>query len=563
MADNYIEKQREQYEARKAAWERAKKYGRPVTGTTQQNKPAPSATEQKKRVFVTGGAEGIGRAIVEAFCRAGYRVAFCDRNETAGQQTAKDTGAVFYRADVSDKEALEHCMQRIFLVWGDIDILINNAGISEFSPITETSVEDFDKILSVNLRPAFITSRLLAIHRKSQSTANPFGRIINICSTRYLMSEPGSEGYAASKGGIYSLTHALALSLSEWHITVNSIAPGWIQNNHYEQLRPEDHTQHPSGRVGKPEDIARMCLFLSQEENDFINGEIDVLVSTTIIETGLDISNVNTMIIHDADNLGLSQLYQLRGRVGRSNRTAYAFLMYRRNKMLREVAEKRLHAIREFTDLGSGFKIAMRDLEIRGAGNLLGAEQHGHMEAVGYDLYCKMLNESVKELKGETQPEEEFDTVIDLDIDAFIPERYIKNEFQKLDVYKRIATIESEEEYDDMLEELMDRFGEPPKAVQNLLAVANLKAMAHRAWLTEIAQKGDQIRFTMFERAKADPAGIELLVKESKGKMKFVIDTNPYFIYMKPRKNGKDNEDVLTLVRSLTEKMIKNLVCDV
>lgn len=253
--------------------ERAKKYGRPVTGTAQQNKPAPSATEQKKRAFVTGGAEGIGRAIVEAFCRAGYRVAFCDRNETAGQQTAKDTGAVFYRADVSDKEALEHCMQRIFLVWGDIDILINNAGISEFSPITETSVEDFDKILSVNLRPAFITSRLLAIHRKSQSTANPFGRIINICSTRYLMSEPGSEGYAASKGGIYSLTHALALSLSEWHITVNSIAPGWIQNNHYEQLRPEDHTQHPSGRVGKPEDIARMCLFLSQEENDFINGE--------------------------------------------------------------------------------------------------------------------------------------------------------------------------------------------------------------------------------------------------------------------------------------------------
>ena len=325
--------------------------------------------------------------------------------------------------------------------------------------------------------------------------------------------------------------------------------------NQIRKLVPEANVAFAHGQMSERE--------LEKIMYDFINGEIDVLVSTTIIETGLDISNVNTMIIHDADNLGLSQLYQLRGRVGRSNRTAYAFLMYRRNKMLREVAEKRLHAIREFTDLGSGFKIAMRDLEIRGAGNLLGAEQHGHMEAVGYDLYCKMLNESVKELKGETQPEEEFDTVIDLDIDAFIPERYIKNEFQKLDVYKRIATIESEEEYDDMLEELMDRFGEPPKAVQNLLAVANLKAMAHRAWLTEIAQKGDQIRFTMFERAKADPAGIELLVKESKGKMKFVIDTNPYFIYMKPRKNGKDNEDVLTLVRSLTEKMIKNLVCDV
>ena len=182
----------------------------------------------------------------------------------------------------------------------------------------------------------------------------------------------------------------------------------------------------------------------------FINGEIDVLVSTTIIETGLDISNANTMIIHDADQMGLSQLYQLRGRVGRSNRTAYAFLMYKRNKMLKEVAEKRLHAIREFTNLGSGFKIAMRDLEIRGAGNLLGAEQHGHMEAVGYDLYCKMLNEAVKEAKGIKQ-QEEFETTIDLDMDAFIPPRYIPNEYQKLDIYKRIAGIENQEEYEDML----------------------------------------------------------------------------------------------------------------
>lgn len=271
MADNYIEKQREEYEARKAAWEKARKYGKPAI--SQQNKSVPPITEKKKRVFVTGGAEGIGKAIVQAFCNAGYRVAFCDKNETSGQQLAKETGAVFYQVDVSDQESLERCMQRIFLVWGDIDIIVNNAGISKFSPITETSIDDFDNILSVNLRPAFITSRLLAIHRKSQPSRNPFGRIINICSTRYLMSEPGSEGYAASKGGIHSLTHALALSLSEWHITVNSIAPGWIQNHDYEQLRTEDHTQHPSGRVGKPEDIARMCLFLSQEENDFINGE--------------------------------------------------------------------------------------------------------------------------------------------------------------------------------------------------------------------------------------------------------------------------------------------------
>ena len=210
----------------------------------------------------------------------------------------------------------------------------------------------------------------------------------------------------------------------------------------------------------------------------FINGDIDVLVSTTIIETGLDISNVNTMIIHDADNMGLSQLYQLRGRVGRSNRTAYAFLMYRRNKMLKEVAEKRLAAIREYSDLGSGFKIAMRDLEIRGAGNLLGAEQSGHMEAVGYDLYCKMLHEAVKEARGEA-PAEQFETSVDIRTDAFIPSTYIANESQKLDMYKRIAGIETDEEAEEMLEELIDRFGEPPKSVQNLLTIARLKAVAH------------------------------------------------------------------------------------
>lgn len=318
--------------------------------------------------------------------------------------------------------------------------------------------------------------------------------------------------------------------------------------NTLSRLVPEARVAFAHGQMRERE--------LEQIMYDFINGEIDVLVSTTIIETGLDISNVNTMIIHDADTLGLSQLYQLRGRVGRSNRTAYAFLMYRRNKVLREVAEKRLHAIREFTDLGSGFKIAMRDLEIRGAGNLLGAEQHGHMEAVGYDLYCKMLNESVKELKGEARPQDEFETSIDLDIDAYIPERYIKNEFQKLDIYKRIAGIENEEEYDEMLEELMDRFGEPPKAVQNLLKVANLKAMAHQAWLTEVAQKGDAIRFTLFERAKVDPLKIELLVKENRGRLKFTVDTNPYFLYTKPGRSRKDKDDVLFTVRLLLEKML-------
>ncbi len=284
---------------------------------------------------------------------------------------------------------------------------------------------------------------------------------------------------------------------------------------------------------------------------DFINGEIDVLVSTTIIETGLDISNANTMIIHDADQLGLSQMYQLRGRVGRSNRMAYAFLLYRRDKLLKEVAEKRLAAIREFTDLGSGFKIAMRDLEIRGAGNLLGAEQHGHMEAVGYDLYCKMLNEAVKHLKGEIEVEP-YTTTVDLNVDAFIPASYIPNEYQKLDVYKRIASIENEEEMDDMLEELIDRYGDVPRKVQQLLTIAMLKALAHSAYVIAVEQKGDVFKFVMYEQAKVKVERIPDLLAKYKGSLNFKVDTNPYFIYQKKARNKKEkDEDVLELVKNV------------
>ena len=281
---------------------------------------------------------------------------------------------------------------------------------------------------------------------------------------------------------------------------------------------------------------------------DFINGDIDVLVSTTIIETGLDISNANTMIIHDADRYGLSQLYQLRGRIGRSNRLAYAFLMYRRDKLLQETAQKRLSAIREFTQLGSGFKIAMRDLEIRGAGNLLGAEQHGHMESVGYDLYCKMLSEAVKEAKGIPHMED-FETTIDLDIDAFIPEYYIVNEMQKLDIYKRIAGIENQEEYEDMLEELLDRFGEPPKAVMNLLFIANLKALAHKAYMTEVKQRGNTVKMTMYERAKINPAGIPPLLTEYNRQLEFKVEKNPYFLFQIDRKK-------IHSIRELLEKIL-------
>ena len=286
---------------------------------------------------------------------------------------------------------------------------------------------------------------------------------------------------------------------------------------------------------------------------DFINGDIDVLVSTTIIETGLDIPNANTMIIQDADRFGLSQLYQLRGRVGRSNRMAYAFLLYRRDKLLKEVAEKRLSAIREFTDLGSGIKIAMRDLEIRGAGNLLGEAQSGHMEAVGYDMYCKMLNEAVLQLKGGGE-EESFTTTIDLNIDAYIPESYIKNEYQKLDIYKRIAAIENEEEMDDMTEELIDRFGDIPKKVQQLLHIAALKGLAHSAYVTAVEQKGGDIRFTMYEKAKIDPQRIPAMLQGYGKDLVFRTEEPPYFLYRKLGKSGKDTgESVLDTVRRVLD----------
>ena len=296
----------------------------------------------------------------------------------------------------------------------------------------------------------------------------------------------------------------------------------------------------------------------------FINGEIDVLVSTTIVETGLDISNVNTIIIDDADRFGLSQLYQLRGRVGRSNRTSYAFLMYKRNRVLKEVAEKRLKAIKEFTELGSGFKIAMKDLEIRGAGNLLGAKQHGHMEAVGYDLYCKMLNEEIMKLRGEVPEDEEtFDTTIDINIDAYIPPSYVKSEYQKLDLYKRIAEISNDDEHLDMQDELIDRFGEMPKAVMNLLDIAMMKILAHSCYVEEISNKGNVVKFMMYNKAKIDVARIPDFMKAMKNKIRFVPDKNPYFEYtMDVRKTGKLIQKQNNLCNEINEvlNMMKNFI---
>lgn len=288
---------------------------------------------------------------------------------------------------------------------------------------------------------------------------------------------------------------------------------------------------------------------------DFINGDIDVLVSTTIIETGLDIPNANTMVIHDADRMGLSQLYQLRGRVGRSNRTSYAFLMYKRDKLLREEAEKRLQAIREFTELGSGIKIAMRDLEIRGAGNVLGAEQHGHMEAVGYDLYCKMLNQAVLALKGRIPEEDTYETVVECDIDAYIPGSYIKNEYQKLDIYKRISAIETEDEYMDMQDELMDRFGDIPRSVDNLLMIAGLRAMAHRAYVTEVAVNSQEVRLTMYQKARIQVEKIPELVKGYNGALKLVPGEVPAFHYIDRKSKNQDSLEMAEKAKEILKEL--------
>lgn len=286
---------------------------------------------------------------------------------------------------------------------------------------------------------------------------------------------------------------------------------------------------------------------------DFVNGEIDVLVSTTIIETGLDIPNVNTMIIHDSDRLGLSQLYQLRGRVGRSNRTAYAFLMYKKDKVLKEVAEKRLQAIREFTELGSGFKIAMRDLEIRGAGNLLGERQSGHMEAVGYDMYCKMLNEAIKKRQGE-EVESEETVSVELDVDAYIPESYIMNEHQKIEIYKRIAGIESEEERSDMEEELFDRFGSLPKSVLNLLDIAYLKVVAKKSYISEIKGEHKAVKLSISEKARFRHEKIGEFIASYNGRLLLKTVAKPYFIYNLPD-SEEMNETILSELFALLEEM--------
>lgn len=294
---------------------------------------------------------------------------------------------------------------------------------------------------------------------------------------------------------------------------------------------------------------------LETEMVRFMNKDYDLLVCTTIIETGIDIPNVNTMIIHDSDKMGLSQLYQLRGRVGRSNRIAYAYFMYTKDKVLTEVAEKRLKALKDFTELGSGFKIAMRDLEIRGAGNMMGSAQHGHMAAIGYDLYCRMLEDTIKIIKGEIE-KEPIETTVDLKVDAYIPGTYIEDEIQKIEVYKKIAAIESIDDYMDIKAELEDRYSEIPDPVYNLMDIAYIKSRAKILSIEEIKETPKEIKFIFADGNNNINNIYKYLLEHYKDKVFLMFGEKPYFGV---RISEVKKEDILVLFKEILDNLTKNI----
>lgn len=293
---------------------------------------------------------------------------------------------------------------------------------------------------------------------------------------------------------------------------------------------------------------------LSEIWRQVVEHEVDILVCTTLIETGVDVPNANTLIIEDADRLGLSQLYQLRGRVGRSNRRAFAYFTFRRGKVLTEVASKRLDAIREFTQFGSGFHIAMRDLEIRGAGSILSGKQHGHMEAVGYDMYIRLLNEAIAEQKGEALPHSPEDCLVDISIDAFIPEHYIENLSQRIDAYRKIASITSEEDSSDVLDELIDRYGEPPKSVMGLVNVALTRNTASALNIKEITQRKDNVLFFI---SQPEVSQIQALLANYKNRVRFFDSEKPYF-QVKLEKKQKASDLMSEVIKLLRDNQKAN-----
>ena len=259
--------------------------------------------------------------------------------------------------------------------------------------------------------------------------------------------------------------------------------------------------------------------------HEFVEGSTNVLVCTTILESGIDIPNANTIIIENADRMGLAQLYQIRGRVGRSSRQGYAYITYKRDKLLSEVADKRLKAIKEFTEFGSGFKIAMRDLEIRGAGSLLGEIQHGHLEQVGYDTYCKLLDEVMKETKGIEVETEEVDVQIDLNVTSYIPDEYISESSQKIEVYQNIALCKAEEDIQNVIDEIIDRYGNMPSELENLIKIAKIKTLCRQNFIEKIYNKINGVVFTF---SKSDiNIDIQRLIKEYRNRIKFSAGIKP------------------------------------
>jgi transcription-repair coupling factor (superfamily II helicase) len=285
----------------------------------------------------------------------------------------------------------------------------------------------------------------------------------------------------------------------------------------------------------------------------FMKNEYNILVCTTIIETGIDIPNVNTMIIYDSDKMGLSQLYQLRGRVGRSNRIAYAYFTYKKDKILTEVAEKRLKAIKDFTELGSGFKIAMRDLEIRGAGNMMGSAQHGHMAAIGYDLYCRMLEDTIKLIRGEID-QEPIETTVEIKVDAYIPGCFIEDEMQKIEVYKKIAAIESYDDFMDVKEELEDRFSEIPISVYNLMNIAYIRSVAKGIGIVEIKERGNEVYFQFEKKERLNDTLVKAVLEKYSRKVLFKLGDKPIIAY---KVADIKRDDMLSIFKEFVEYMSK------
>lgn len=312
--------------------------------------------------------------------------------------------------------------------------------------------------------------------------------------------------------------------------------------NEIQKLNPEAKVVFAHGKMSGEE--------IENIMKDYIWGSSNVMVCTTILESGIDIPNANTIIVENADRLGLAQLYQIRGRVGRSDREAYAYITYKRDKLLPEIAEKRLRAIKDFTEFGSGFKIAMRDLEIRGAGSMLGEVQHGHIGEVGYDMYCKLLDEVVKEMRG-IQVEEEHEIQIDLNISSFIPDEYIQSSSQKIEIYQDIALCKNEKDIERVIDEIIDRFGNIPSEVNNLLEITRIKQLAKRANIVKVLQKGNKIVFTL-ESKKFNMDAVPKLVEQYKDRIKFSSGINPYITY-----NMKDGNDIIKETKQFLQMIEK------